>query len=176
MLKIIFSITIIIISVIMFFLMNPLSMGLMILIQTMLLCFITGMMINTYWFSYILFLTFLGGLLVMFIYVASIASNELFQISLNNILYMMMMILLILFLMYNKSLNLKFLNLIFNEEMINFFLMIIFFFYNENKMNLCKLYNNQTYLLMILMIIYLLLLFKTTVKISNAYQGPLRTN
>nr|BBE15846.1 NADH dehydrogenase subunit 6 [Eumeta variegata] len=164
------------ISIIMFFLNNPLSMGLMLLIQTMMVCFITGLMMNTYWFSYILFLTFLGGLLIMFIYVASIASNELFQISLNNIIYMITFINFTLLIMILKNfMNLKFLNLSFNEEMHNLYYNYLFF-NNENKMNLCKLYNSQTYSLMTIMIIYLFITLLSTVKISNAFEGPLRSN
>nr|YP_010163975.1 NADH dehydrogenase subunit 6 [Acanthopsyche nigraplaga]QRK25813.1 NADH dehydrogenase subunit 6 [Acanthopsyche nigraplaga] len=175
MLKIIISTIIILISIIMFFMNNPLSMGLMLLIQTLLICLISGMIINTYWFSYILFLIFLGGLLVMFIYVSSIASNELFQISFNNTIFMIMLINFILFYFIIKfTNNLKFLNLSFNDEMYNLFTNLTFF-NNENKMNLCKLYNNQTYPLMLLMIIYLFITLLSTVKISNAFQGPLRT-
>nr|YP_004891575.1 NADH dehydrogenase subunit 6 [Phalera flavescens]AEB71587.1 NADH dehydrogenase subunit 6 [Phalera flavescens] len=79
--KMFLSNMIIMLSIIMFFMNNPLSMGLMILMQTLLICLLSGMMIKTYWFSYILFLTFLGGLLVLFIYVSSIASNELFNMK-----------------------------------------------------------------------------------------------
>nr|ANX10342.1 NADH dehydrogenase subunit 6 [Antheraea assamensis] len=173
--KIFISSIMMFISFLMYSLNHPLSMGLMILIQTLLTCLLSGMMIKTYWFSYILFLTFLGGLLVLFIYVSSIASNELFSFNFNMKLYFffsifMMFVFMILF--YN---NLKWMNFnINNSEMFNFFNMIMFF--NENKINLNKLYNNQTSLLTYLLIIYLFIALIAMVKITNIFYGPLRSN
>nr|YP_010719279.1 NADH dehydrogenase subunit 6 [Antheraea polyphemus]WDR47342.1 NADH dehydrogenase subunit 6 [Antheraea polyphemus]WDR47355.1 NADH dehydrogenase subunit 6 [Antheraea polyphemus] len=173
--KIFISLLIMFFSFIMYSLNHPLSMGLMILFQTLLTCLLTGMMIKTYWFSYILFLTFLGGLLVLFIYVSSIASNELFFFNFNMKLYYLMFIyilLIFLFLFFN---NLKWLNFnINNSEMINFSNMIMFF--NENKINLNKLYNNQTSFLTYLLIIYLFITLIAMVKITNIFYGPLRSN
>nr|YP_008080885.1 NADH dehydrogenase subunit 6 [Adoxophyes orana]AFV63157.1 NADH dehydrogenase subunit 6 [Adoxophyes orana] len=160
-------------SIMMFFLNHPLSMGLMILIQTILTCLITGMLINTYWFSYILFLTFLGGLLVLFIYVSSIASNEIFK---NNFFFLKTMMLSIIFIFIISMIfynNLNLLNSFFNNEMENFFNENLFF-NNENKINLSKLYNNQTYLMMMMMIIYLFITLVAVVKITNIFYGPLR--
>nr|WMQ77900.1 NADH dehydrogenase subunit 6 [Barsine fuscozonata] len=171
--KIFLSLTIIIISLFMLFLNNPLSMGLMILLQTMLICMISGMMINTYWFSYILFLTFMGGLLVMFIYVSSIASNELFKSSLN--LKMLLIILFLLMMMFQLMFmkNLFWLNFSLNSDMNNFFFELLF--NNENKINLTKLYNNQTFMIMVTLIIYLFITLIAVVKITNIFYGPLRS-
>nr|YP_009236870.1 NADH dehydrogenase subunit 6 [Telchinia kalinzu]AMJ17334.1 NADH dehydrogenase subunit 6 [Telchinia kalinzu] len=158
----------------MFFTNHPLAMGLMILMQTLLMCTLSGMLINTYWFSYILFLIFLGGLLVLFIYVSSIASNELFKISLvNKILVLTSIFYSFIITFYLKN-NLYWMNFYFNEEMINF-LNSIFFFNNEYNFNLSKLYNEQTHLLMILLIIYLFITLIAVVKITNISFGPLRS-
>nr|UUA64990.1 NADH dehydrogenase subunit 6 [Leguminivora glycinivorella] len=162
-------------SMFMFFLTHPLSMGLMILIQTVFICLLTGMMINTYWFSYILFLTFLGGLLVLFIYVSSIASNELFK---NNFFFSKFIIIsfcLIFFINLIFSYNLNWMNISFNDEMINFFNHNLFF-NNENKINLSKLYNNQTFLMMMMLIIYLFITLVAVVKITNIFFGALRSS
>nr|YP_009730136.1 NADH dehydrogenase subunit 6 [Trichoplusia ni]QHS69743.1 NADH dehydrogenase subunit 6 [Trichoplusia ni]ULA45486.1 NADH dehydrogenase subunit 6 [Trichoplusia ni] len=175
MLKMIFSLMLITFSIMMLFMNNPLSMGLMILIQTLLTCLLSGMMIKTYWFSYILFLTFLGGLLVLFIYVSSIASNELFNLSFNFKLIIFLTILislLILFMYYN---NMMWMNFSFNSDMDNFFNLKLFL-NNENKINLSKLYNNQTYLMMMMMIIYLFITLIAVVKITNIFYGPLRSS
>nr|YP_011017108.1 NADH dehydrogenase subunit 6 [Teliphasa nubilosa]WQB62466.1 NADH dehydrogenase subunit 6 [Teliphasa nubilosa] len=166
------SLNLMFISLIMFFLNHPLSMGLMILFQTILTCMITGMLIKTYWFSYILFLTFLGGLLVLFIYVSSIASNEMFKISLNFKMLMLMIfsitIIIIMTMMKFNLIN----NINFNLEMNKFmnFLLIN----NENSINLSKLYNNQTFKLMMMMILYLFITLIAVVKITNIFYGPLR--
>nr|YP_004841912.1 NADH dehydrogenase subunit 6 [Argynnis hyperbius]ADZ53475.1 NADH dehydrogenase subunit 6 [Argynnis hyperbius] len=134
----------------------------------------SGMLINTYWFSYILFLIFLGGLLVLFIYVSSIASNELFKISsLNKMLFSLTILYIIIISIYFKN-NLNFLNFYFNDEMMNFFNLLLFT-NNEYNFNLMKLYNEQTYFLMMMMIIYLFITLIAVVKITNIFFGPLRS-
>nr|YP_009112366.1 NADH dehydrogenase subunit 6 [Prays oleae]AIY61500.1 NADH dehydrogenase subunit 6 [Prays oleae] len=162
-------------TIFMYFLNHPLSMGLFILIQTFLICIISGMIMNTYWFSYILFLTFLGGMLVLFIYVSSIASNELLKIN-NNFISIMIMLMIIFFLisMIFKN-NLNWMNFFFNEEMKSMKYEFLFF-NNENKINLSKLYNNQIYMVMFMMIIYLFIALIAVVKITNIFHGPIRSN
>nr|AZL93573.1 NADH dehydrogenase subunit 6 [Helicoverpa gelotopoeon]AZL93703.1 NADH dehydrogenase subunit 6 [Helicoverpa gelotopoeon] len=173
--KMIFSLLLIMISIYMYMLNNPLSMGLMILFQTLLSCLLSGMLIKTYWFSYILFLTFLGGLLVLFIYVSSIASNEMFKPTFNLkkiSLFLLMFLIMIQFIYYN---NMYWMNLSFNSDMNNF-MELNFFFNNENKINLSKLYNNQTFLIMMMLVIYLFITLIAVVKITNIYYGPLRSS
>nr|UYX62273.1 NADH dehydrogenase subunit 6 [Paralipsa gularis] len=174
MLKLFISLMIIFLSLIMFFLIPPLSMGISILIQTLLICLISGMLIKTYWFSYILFLTFMGGLLVLFIYVSKIASNEMFKISMNMKIYMMISISIIFFLNFIFIFNMKWLNFTINSLEMNNFFNLFLFFNNENKFNLSKLYNNQTFMLMMMMVIYLFVTLIAVVKITNIFYGPLR--
>nr|YP_009352121.1 NADH dehydrogenase subunit 6 [Euschemon rafflesia]AQX44283.1 NADH dehydrogenase subunit 6 [Euschemon rafflesia] len=163
----------IMLTIFMFFLKHPLSMGLMILSQTLLICMISGMIINTYWFSYILFLTFLGGLLVLFIYVASIASNELFSFSMKNKFLIIFITLNLLMISFMNMYNLNWMNLFSNYEMNNFFNFFLFF-NNENNINLTKLYNKQNYLMMMMLIIYLFITLIAIIKITNIFYGPLR--
>nr|AII02395.1 NADH dehydrogenase subunit 6 [Lacosoma valva] len=168
------STMLILLSIMMFFLNHPLSIGLMILLQTTLMCLLSSMIISTYWFSYILFLTFMGGLLVLFIYVSSIASNEMFNLSMNmKIMFsMIMFISFTMMLIYNKNLN--WMNFSMNMEMNNF-INSYMFFNNENKINLNKLYNNQTFMMMMMMVIYLFITLIAVVKITNIFYGPLRS-
>nr|YP_010167004.1 NADH dehydrogenase subunit 6 [Arctia plantaginis]QRW36446.1 NADH dehydrogenase subunit 6 [Arctia plantaginis] len=173
--KMLLSFIIIFFSFFMMFLNNPLSMGLMILMQTLMICLISGMLIKTYWFSYILFLIFMGGLLVLFIYVSSIASNELFKTSFNfKIIFSVFFFILIMLQMFYFN-NLFWLNFSFNSDMNNLFL-FDFFINNENKMNLSKLYNNQTFMIMLMLVIYLFITLIAVVKITNIFYGPLRSN
>nr|YP_009709563.1 NADH dehydrogenase subunit 6 [Sinna extrema]QEX51411.1 NADH dehydrogenase subunit 6 [Sinna extrema] len=161
-------------SIIMLFLNNPLSMGLMILMQTLMICLLSGMLIKTYWFSYILFLTFLGGLLVLFIYVSSIASNELFKLSFKMMIFMITSFFFICILKIIFFNNLSWMNLYsFNFDMEKFNSFMLF---NNNKINLNKIYNNQIYLLTIMMVIYLFITLLAIVKITNLFYGPLRAN
>nr|YP_010726189.1 NADH dehydrogenase subunit 6 [Erasmia pulchella]WDY84170.1 NADH dehydrogenase subunit 6 [Erasmia pulchella] len=175
MMKMFLSSMIILLTLFMYFLSHPLSMGLFILGQTLLICLLSGMMIKTYWFSYILFLTFLGGLLVLFIYVSSIASNEMFKMNMNMkimFLYLCLFLFFISMLMMN---NLKYMNFSFNLEMETYF-NSNFFFNNENKLNLSKLYNSQTFFMMMMLIVYLFITLVSVVKITNISYGPIRSN
>nr|BCW86836.1 NADH dehydrogenase subunit 6 [Drepanosurus hatanakai] len=64
------------ISSAMIFINHPLSFTLCLLLQTVLMC---GMLTTlSPWVSLVLFLIFLGGILVMFLYVASLSANESF--------------------------------------------------------------------------------------------------
>nr|YP_010527100.1 NADH dehydrogenase subunit 6 [Cechenena minor]UXR12437.1 NADH dehydrogenase subunit 6 [Cechenena minor] len=174
MMKLTLSMLIFLLSIMMYFMNHPLSMGMLILIQTMMTCLLSGMMIKTYWFSYILFLTFLGGLLVLFIYVSSIASNEMFFSFSNNMKIMfitMFMMMIMTQITFTKNLN--WMNLNNNLEMNN--LLNFMFFNNENKINLNKFYNNNSSMLMLLLIIYLFITLIAIVKITNIFFGPLRT-
>nr|YP_009825448.1 NADH dehydrogenase subunit 6 [Rachelia extrusa]QIU83263.1 NADH dehydrogenase subunit 6 [Rachelia extrusa] len=174
MIKLFLSLNMMFFSFIMIFLKHPLSMGLMILIQTLLICLISGMIINTYWFSYILFLTFLGGLLVLFIYISSIASNELFYFPIKIKILMIIIMMMIMIISFFFSNNLKWLNLPNNSSDMNNFLNYFMFFNYDNKINLSKLYNKQNYFMMLLLIIYLFITLVSVVKITNIFYGPLR--
>nr|QTC08237.1 NADH dehydrogenase subunit 6 [Nigronia serricornis] len=151
-----------------FTLMNhPLAMGLILLIQTILISLITGFMMQTFWFSYILFLIMLGGMLVLFIYMTSLASNELFYFSMKSLsINMGILTTLFLFFVWYFPYN-NFLNL----DMNNFKLTSI---YTENNMELLKLYNFPTMNLTLMLVIYLFLTLIIVVKITNINQGPLR--
>nr|QHN56530.1 NADH dehydrogenase subunit 6 [Spodoptera frugiperda]QHN56543.1 NADH dehydrogenase subunit 6 [Spodoptera frugiperda]QTZ20324.1 NADH dehydrogenase subunit 6 [Spodoptera frugiperda]UCC42713.1 NADH deshydrogenase subunit 6 [Spodoptera frugiperda] len=175
MMKMIFSLMLMMNSLFMLFINNPMSMGLLILMQTLLTCLLSGMMIKTYWFSYILFLTFLGGLLVLFIYVSSIASNQLFTFKFNYKKMLILILIMMFFMMMMYNNNMTWLNLSMNSDMNNFNNMI-FFFNNENKINLSKLYNNQTFLIMMMLVIYLFITLIAIVKITNIFYGPLRSS
>nr|YP_006575962.1 NADH dehydrogenase subunit 6 [Aporia crataegi]AER26674.1 NADH dehydrogenase subunit 6 [Aporia crataegi] len=171
MLKLCFSFMMIFLSLIMFFINHPLLMGLMILLQTMLLSLLMGIYINTYWFSYILFLIFLGGLLVLFIYVSSIASNEMMKFFMKFKFNLILLLMITFIFIYFK--NYIFIDYYNNNEMNNF--NQYFLFYNEFKINLSKLYNNQTFLLIMMLIIYLFITLIAVIKITNIFFGPLRS-
>nr|QXM16919.1 NADH dehydrogenase subunit 6 [Neoneuromus maclachlani]UFZ12901.1 NADH dehydrogenase subunit 6 [Neoneuromus ignobilis] len=148
---------------------HPLAMGLMLLLQTVMICLLSGLMLKTFWFSYILFLIMLGGMLVLFIYMTSLASNELFSISMKNLLFNMMMIF-IMFIFILMEIYPSF-NFMFNSDM-NYTnnLMLI----NENSLDLIKLYNFPTMNLTLLLINYLFLTLIIIVKITSIFYGPLR--
>nr|YP_009383486.1 NADH dehydrogenase subunit 6 [Parasa consocia]APH08566.1 NADH dehydrogenase subunit 6 [Parasa consocia] len=172
--KLFFSLLLKSLSLKMFFLNHPLSMGFLILIQSLFLSIILGLIIETYWFSYILFLIFLGGLLVLFIYVSSVASNEYFKFKNNMKLYFFLMLLSLFLISFLNNKYMYWMNLFLNYEIFNFNYMTMF--NSENTFNLNKLYNNHTFLIMVMMILYLFITLVTVVKITNIFYGPLRSN
>nr|UOU85315.1 NADH dehydrogenase subunit 6 [Mycomya fimbriata] len=149
---------------------HPMSMGMLLLIQTFLISLLVGLMHKTFWFSYILFLIFLGGMLVMFIYVTSLSSNEMFSIS--NKLISIFIILTITILLSYIFLDLTYMLNINNYEMTKFNNLNNYM--NENLNNLNKLYNFPTNLITFFMINYLFLTLIIAVKITDFFYGPLR--
>nr|UJG45173.1 NADH dehydrogenase subunit 6 [Dolichopus brevipennis] len=150
---------------------HPLAMGFMLLIQTFIICLATGIISKTFWFSYILFLVFLGGMLVLFIYVTSLASNEMFSLSVKTMIYTSMMIMTTMLL--TIILDMNFLTPITeNIEMLEFFNTNTLI--KENAIMLNKIYNYPTNLMTLVLINYLLISLIAIVKITNVFYGPLR--
>nr|YP_009627152.1 NADH dehydrogenase subunit 6 [Artemia sinica]QCC61943.1 NADH dehydrogenase subunit 6 [Artemia sinica] len=73
------------ISLFMLLLNHPLAFTLSLFLQTLLICVLLKKI--SLWISLILFLIFLGGILVMFIYVSSLSANEKFSIELTSLLW-----------------------------------------------------------------------------------------
>nr|YP_009024051.1 NADH dehydrogenase subunit 6 [Pacris xizangensis]ADZ56258.1 NADH dehydrogenase subunit 6 [Pacris xizangensis] len=148
---------------------HPMSMMMFIIIQTFVIGLITGMMMESFWLSYILFLMFLGGMLVLFIYITSIASNELFKpktIIMTSII--MMMITSMILVIVDKTM---FVDSIKNTETMNINNSI---YYHEMTLSLEKLFNKPTSFITMMMMIYLFLVLVAVVKITNINQGPIR--
>nr|QOL01008.1 NADH dehydrogenase subunit 6 [Mongolotettix anomopterus] len=149
---------------------HPMSMMMFIIIQTLIIGLITGTMMESFWMSYILFLTFLGGMLVLFIYIASISSNELFKlksISLTISIILLIITSLILIIMD----KIMFMDLMKNTET-NYINNSIN--YQEMTISLEKLYNKPMFIITMMMMIYLFLALVAVVKITNINQGPIR--
>nr|YP_003204739.1 NADH dehydrogenase subunit 6 [Fusiturris similis]ACF04846.1 NADH dehydrogenase subunit 6 [Fusiturris similis] len=83
-------------SILMFPLMSqPLSLGLAIMFSTLLMCYTSAMLLSS-WYGYILFLIYVGGLLVMFAYVAALSPNVLFGKGAPLVLFVLSAVLMIL--------------------------------------------------------------------------------
>nr|YP_003097174.1 NADH dehydrogenase subunit 6 [Psacothea hilaris]ACR44363.1 NADH dehydrogenase subunit 6 [Psacothea hilaris] len=152
-------------SFIFMFLMHPLSFGLILLLQTTMIALITGMMNFNYWFSYIIFLIMIGGMLILFIYMTSVASNEKFKFSYKLTLACIFItsIMSLLFIIDLYYFNLNSMNNLFNQ--VN----------HENfKLSMNKFMNWPMNMNFFLMIIYLLVTLIMVVKITNIQYGPLR--
>nr|ALO71035.1 NADH deshydrogenase subunit 6 [Aleocharinae sp. 5 EF-2015] len=153
-----------ILSLIFMFSTHPMMMGLILLLQTITISLITGLLSSNFWFSYILFLIMVGGMLVLFIYMTSIASNEMFNYS-NNITLLMMLVASIIFCTHfftdKLMINLKFM---FMESLLNYF----------PAYSLTKYFNYPSMLMIFFMILYLFITLVAIVKITKIEFGPLR--
>nr|YP_010414759.1 NADH dehydrogenase subunit 6 [Hybos grossipes]URT60159.1 NADH dehydrogenase subunit 6 [Hybos grossipes] len=150
---------------------HPLAMGLILLIQTLFICLMTGILTKTFWFSYVLFLIFLGGMLILFIYVTSLASNEMFSLSMKLMISSLSIFFILNFMtiFMDKTLLISFLP---NNEMMENTVMNSLI--QENTLNLNKLYNFPSNMITLLLINYLLITLIAIVKITNIFYGPLR--
>nr|URX53691.1 NADH dehydrogenase subunit 6 [Bifiditermes nr. madagascariensis] len=142
--------------------MHPLAMGMMLLMQTVMMCLISGLMHQSFWFQYILFMVFVGGMLVLFIYVASLASNEMF--SLSTVMIMMSAISLMALMTTSDWTTMN------SKETTTFNTI------TENEITTVteEMYNLPSGNLTILMALYLLMTLIVVVKITNISKGPLR--
>nr|BAN60017.1 NADH dehydrogenase subunit 6 [Chionoecetes japonicus pacificus] len=145
---------------------HPLSLGLTLLIQTVGISLNTGLSLYSFWFSYILFMIFLGGMLVLFIYVASLASNESFSFSFFYMFTSLLALLLI------------FLMCLFMDPI----LMVDFSSLPTASIDVklstplitSWIYSNSNMMFTLFIILYLLLTLVVVVKITNLFKGPLR--
>lgn len=130
----------------------------------------TGISSKRFWFSYILFLIFVGGILVLFIYISSIASNEKINFSIAPLIYCLITLrtCIISAIILDKFFIT---NWVTNEETQQSYLNIIA---QENYFSLSKIYNQPNNLIIILLICYLLLTLIIVVKITNLFSGPFR--
>nr|QNE85918.1 NADH dehydrogenase subunit 6 [Brachyptera risi] len=150
---------------------HPLAMGMMLLLQTLVISLLTGFMTQSFWFSYILFLVFLGGLLVLFIYVTSLASNEMFSLSTKILLLVMVPFSLTTMLLLLTD-SVTWLTTLLNSDMLNILNTPL---YTEEAIpTLMKLYNQPTGYLTLILVLYLFLTLIAVVKITSIFDGPLR--
>nr|AWV84287.1 NADH dehydrogenase subunit 6 [Alarcta quadrimacula] len=142
---------------------HPMSMGCTLLLQTILASMMCSLNMKNYLVSYILFLIFIGGMLILFMYMSSVASNEKFYLF-NLSLIMTMMI--ISFLTVNKmQLNLE--QNLYNEYINPLGLHINF------MMN--KLYLLPSGMLTLMMVVYLLFTLIVVSNIVGIKFSPLRS-
>nr|YP_010946606.1 NADH dehydrogenase subunit 6 [Margattea spinosa]WGO57324.1 NADH dehydrogenase subunit 6 [Margattea spinosa] len=141
---------------------HPMLMGMILLIQTILIALTTGMISPTFWFSYILFLIFIGGMLILFIYMTSLAPNEMISITKKMIPFLLfIMITVINFKQIQSYLHIEDNYLFINMN-------------NSFNNQILKLYNMPTHFIVIMMGSYLFLSLIAVAKITNISMGPMR--
>nr|YP_009020002.1 NADH dehydrogenase subunit 6 [Adelphocoris fasciaticollis]AHK09967.1 NADH dehydrogenase subunit 6 [Adelphocoris fasciaticollis]AHL44278.1 NADH dehydrogenase subunit 6 [Adelphocoris suturalis]ANT45781.1 NADH dehydrogenase subunit 6 [Adelphocoris fasciaticollis]ANT45807.1 NADH dehydrogenase subunit 6 [Adelphocoris suturalis] len=149
------------INMMMIYMKHPLSMGMMLILQTMLMSMLTGLM-NSFWMSYILLISMLSGALVLFIYMSSVASNEKFMNKKWMWMFAMTMLMMsLLFLFLEKKMIIK--NNYFSMEMMN-----------NDIYPLNKMFNMENMIMIMFLIMYLLLTMIVSTYMVNISEGPMR--
>nr|YP_009158976.1 NADH dehydrogenase subunit 6 [Prosopocoilus gracilis]AFQ62185.1 NADH dehydrogenase subunit 6 [Cheironitis sp. MJTNT-2012]AKN01395.1 NADH dehydrogenase subunit 6 [Prosopocoilus gracilis] len=142
---------------------HPLSMGLLLLIQSMLIAMTSGLLNLTFWYSYILLLIMIGGMLVLFMYMTSVASNEKFKLSpLLSIPPLLLMIIFPLSSLIDQWMS--------SSKIITSETLHLSF----SLLSLNKFLNFPAIMISTIMILYLLITLIVVIKISKFKQGPLR--
>nr|QXP43459.1 NADH dehydrogenase subunit 6 [Koreocerus koreanus] len=139
---------------------TPMSMGIMLMMQTVLMTTLMNKMMTSSWLTMITFLMMIGGLLILFIYMSSLASNEKFKINMKMMAITITATWMTEDLMQSMQIN-ETQNLI-NIE------------YTE-QLSLNKLYNKKSMSITLIMVMYLLLTMITVTKLVKHYEGPLRS-
>nr|AND96691.1 NADH deshydrogenase subunit 6 [Phalops smaragdinus] len=152
-------------SLFMIWLKHPLTLGMILLIQTINMSLCLGYFNLNYWFSYILFLIMIGGMLVLFIYMTSIASNEKFFPSIK--LFMFSMFMIVLYTLIAMIMDPYYISLS-NMYKTNMF--------EEINWSLNKYLNFPNNMIMYMLIMYLLITLLAVVKITSFKKGPLRSS
>nr|YP_010723813.1 NADH dehydrogenase subunit 6 [Dryodurgades formosana]WDW30767.1 NADH dehydrogenase subunit 6 [Dryodurgades formosana] len=137
---------------------TPMSMGISLLIQTMIMITVMNKMMTSSWFIMITFLMMIGGLLILFTYMSSIASNEKFKMNLKSMLTLMIMLSMFDEMMIENQI--KETQELTEEKM--------------EKLSMSKMYS-KTMMMTMLMVLYLLITMIVIAKIVKHHEGPLRS-
>nr|YP_011010690.1 NADH dehydrogenase subunit 6 [Halobates matsumurai]WPW47370.1 NADH dehydrogenase subunit 6 [Halobates matsumurai] len=139
---------------------HPLSMGFNLILITFLSSMVMSIWMKYTWYSYILVLVMLGGMLVLFMYMASIASNEIMKFSFKTLIMIMTTMMI-------SAIFLK-------EEMLSFNMTIIQTMDGQQNLSMMKLFNTKSSIITIMMALYLLMTMIYVIFITNTFEGPMR--
>nr|YP_009171536.1 NADH dehydrogenase subunit 6 [Comicus campestris]AJW76391.1 NADH dehydrogenase subunit 6 [Comicus campestris] len=153
---------------------HPLTLALIIMTQTLLVCIILSALIKSSWFSYMFFI-FLGGMLILLMYVASLSANELMKLPVSFLATCIVLSIMMTISFYCVDFD-KFFsninNISFNQDMLSFFW--IWTDTPDQTLSNAPLYNKPTKWVTLLLIIYLLISLLVVSDIIDIDEGPLR--
>nr|YP_010490508.1 NADH dehydrogenase subunit 6 [Smilium sinense]UWM12994.1 NADH dehydrogenase subunit 6 [Smilium sinense] len=142
------------------FMFHPLGMIFILIMQTFSISVIIFYLLHFPWFSYTLILVFLGGMLILFMYMSNIASNEMFKVN-----FMISIPITVLPLM-GYFMNMMMQNMTLESS--------TFGFESFNKISILKMFSWPIMPVTLLMAMYIILTLLVVVKISKMQYGPLR--
>lgn len=140
---------------------TPLRLGLTVALLSFFVSIIIVLLMPSSWFSFLLLIVFLSGIMVLFVYVASLASNEIFTSSWAELLVIILGSVLIITIITYKN------PFISSERGLDL-----------NRINsylVYKIYSSQLYSFTLLLITYLLVVLIVVVKNATIRESPLRS-
>nr|QQQ88799.1 NADH dehydrogenase subunit 6 [Hyalella armata] len=140
-------------------LVTPLSLGAIVVVFSFFISVSMVLICSTPWFSFLLFMLFLSGMMIIFIYVSSLASNELYFYS--PYFFILALLWLSPVLLKNETNKLMNMSDLSASATNNYFIMY-------------KAYSFSVCLFTMLLIIYLLITLIVVVKNSTMEEAPLR--
>lgn len=145
---------------------HPLIIGFSLIITRVIYGVILYILNSSSWLVYILIMVFVRGVIVMFIYMASLSSNEPITFPLTIFWKMNLIIFIIIpFFIFTKQLKTNYL-----------YIDLMDIFFKEHSINLIyKTYNKIIIEITILLTIYLLIVLIVAIKIVNNFKLPLRS-
>nr|QDI93385.1 NADH dehydrogenase subunit 6 [Quernocoris caliginosus] len=147
------------------FMNHPMSMGLILITQTVMVSIISGVMMKTFWMSYVLVISMLSGMLVLFIYMSSVASNEKFKNKTSiSVMFTIMMLMSMLFLFLSKKMIIK----------NNYLGMEMMMIKNIEISQLNKMFSPKNMMITIMLVLYLFMTMIVSTHLVNISEGPMR--
>nr|YP_010716465.1 NADH dehydrogenase subunit 6 [Gotra octocincta]WDQ40361.1 NADH dehydrogenase subunit 6 [Gotra octocincta] len=147
---------------------NPMTYMILLILLTFSICLVMNL-ISKSWIPYILFLMMIGGLMIIFMYITSLSSNELFfmnyQIMKTNFFKIFFFTMIMIFLM------IMFMDQMFFMLNLNFFNKNLYLF-DQMNMNLLykKIFNKSTMFIMIYLYYSMIIIMNICFKLK----APLR--
>nr|AXI98841.1 NADH dehydrogenase subunit 6 [Pseudoniphargus unisexualis] len=142
---------------------SPLFLSMTIILQTITISALLALFTVSSWFSFMLLMVYLSGMMIVFIYVSSVASNELFYMNKNNLIFASMIITPIIIMMTMNPIQSE----ITNTMTTNYI--------SPSITKTIKIFSEPMYMMTILLIIYILLAMIMVVKNSSFSSGPIRS-
>nr|YP_009629421.1 NADH dehydrogenase subunit 6 [Sogatella vibix]AVV32052.1 NADH dehydrogenase subunit 6 [Sogatella vibix] len=143
---------------------HPISLGSLLMIQSMSTSIFTIILTKNSWYSMILFITFSSGLMIMFMYMSSISSNEKFSWSMKLSMFIVFSLMTILVFNMDKI-------FIFNH---NWMEKKIYFSENEEMKSIYKNLNSNKFFIFTLVTLLILITLISISNLISSFEGPLK--
>nr|AXI98594.1 NADH dehydrogenase subunit 6 [Pseudoniphargus grandis] len=144
---------------------SPLFMSAVIILQTIALAITISLFAVSSWFSYMLLMIYLSGMMIVFIYISSMASNELFRLNIS-LPFILLLLLIIASALYFSP------HILAPSDSTNLLDLTLT---QASVVKTTKMYSKSLFMMTILLIIYLLLAMIMVVNASSFSEGPLRS-